>query len=160
MTGRKWEIKGVSNCSTSLKTFSSFLSFIPFVILAICIYCNRSKQCAFSFVLFCTEVSLIQYAEKSIVHTEQMRISFVRYIKVIDFRGKYLHFMLRWCCGLIWGLDYFYFLFVKTLTIKYKISTHRKIGTVCNCKYETNTYIQTCILIGNVHSEHHGKKIL
>lgn len=50
---------------------------------------------AFSFVLFCTEVSLIQYAEKSIVHTEQMRISFVSYIKVIEFRGKYLHFMLR-----------------------------------------------------------------
>lgn len=46
-----------------------------------------------------------------------MGISFVSYIKVIDFRGKYLHFMLCWCWVfclfvfqvLVWGLLFFTF---------------------------------------------------
>lgn len=52
----------------------------------------RSTHFAFSFVLFCAEATLTQYAGKSIMHTEQMWISSA--MKVIDFKGKCLCFML------------------------------------------------------------------
>lgn len=54
----------------------------------------KTTHCTFSFVLFCTEGTLTQYAEKSIVHTEQTWISFPSHMKVIDFKGRCLCFIL------------------------------------------------------------------
>lgn len=89
---------------------------------------------------------------KNQVPREQMWISFVSYTKMVRFQRKIftLYARLMFWLNLRTSL-YLLFVFLKKQIIKYKINTHIQI--YCICKYDTDAYIQTCIFIGNVHSE-------